>query len=231
MIEHAYSHRGIFDNKQLFENSLAAFSKSVALGYGIELDVRLTKDHILVVFHDDNLERMFGEPIMIKDLTYAALRHYTYQGQPIPTLDAVLELVAGKVPLIIEIKNGHDNALICKRCALLLDDYEGTFSVESFDPFIMRWFKRNRPHYKRGLLIMGIHKYDHFIIGLAMRSFLFHAYVKPDFYAYHVDLGKNPLMRWFMQLMAKEIVLWTVKPDSKIYLNYDKKIFEDVRLV
>lgn len=99
------AHRGVHD-ENIPENSLIAFQKAVDLGYNIELDVHIIKDNNIVVFHDDNLERMTGINRNLKDCTYEELQSYSLKNtnQKIPLLSDVLKLVNGKVALIVELK-------------------------------------------------------------------------------------------------------------------------------
>ena len=101
-----YAHRGLFDNAtNAPENSLAAFQKAVDAGYGIELDIQLTKDKIPVVFHDFTLDRVCGVKGKVCDFTYEELLKFPLSGsdQRIPKFSEVLSLVDGRVPLIVEI--------------------------------------------------------------------------------------------------------------------------------
>lgn len=214
-----FTHRGYFDNKSIFENTCSAFKKSIEHGFGIELDVRLTKDEVLVVFHDKSLKRLFKQDMLISELTYEALKEYTFDGEKIPTFESVLNLVNGKVSLIVEIKNGSPVNLIASKVALMLDNYGGVFSIESFDPMIVRWFKKHRKNFKRGMLMMPARQYDSYILGIFMRSYITHFLAKPDFYAYERKLGSNKLSRFILSLFAKEIVVWTLKPGKACHFK------------
>lgn len=118
------AHRGLFDNhSEAPENSLAAFRKAVDQGFGIELDVQLTKDGKLVVFHDFDLKRMCGIHKKLTELTYAELEQYSLKDstEKIPLFSAVLDLIAGRTPLVVEIKVGYDYKATTKlpqRCYL-----------------------------------------------------------------------------------------------------------------
>ena len=100
-----YAHRGLW-NEDRPENSLPAFQAAVEHGFGMELDVHITKDDHLVVFHDDTLTRICGDDRRVENLTLAELRQLQLNGTAcrIPTLDEVLEIVQGKTPLLIEVK-------------------------------------------------------------------------------------------------------------------------------
>ena len=150
-----YAHRGLH-GENVPENSLAAFALARNAGYGIELDVRLSRDRRVMVFHDDTLKRMCGVDRRVEELTCAELQSLRLAGsdQTIPTLDQVLALIGGRVPLLIELKGtGRDESPLCKRVSKLLDDYAGAFAIESFNPMILSWFRNYRPRFARGILV------------------------------------------------------------------------------
>jgi glycerophosphoryl diester phosphodiesterase len=99
-----FAHRGLWDQASP-ENSLAAFQKAVDAGYGIEFDIHKTSDGHVVVFHDDTLTRMCGVDGKIEQMTLAQLRELRLKGtdQQIPTLEELLCLVDGRVPLLVEL--------------------------------------------------------------------------------------------------------------------------------
>lgn len=147
------AHRGIFDNKKTIENTIPAFKKAINKGYTIELDVRLTKDNKVVVFHDDKLERLTKDNELVKDKTLDELRKIKLLNKDIiPTLEEVLVLVDSKVPLLIELKTSN-GFLLEKEVAKILDNYKGEFAIQSFDPRTVLWFRLFRKNYIRGLLI------------------------------------------------------------------------------
>ena len=124
-----YAHRGLYDNLWgVPENSLPAFQAAVDKGYGIELDVHLTADNELVVHHDDTLYRMCHVERDIKDMTLKEIRQYTLLAtdEKIPTLQEVLDLVDGKVPLLIELKTeAHTCDRLCRILSKALHNYKG----------------------------------------------------------------------------------------------------------
>ena len=107
-----YAHRGLHDSEKA-ENSLSAFKAAVDHGFGIELDVRLSKDNKLVVFHDDTLDRICGREGKVRDFTAAELATFKLlnTNDGIPTFDQVLEVVDGKVPLLVEIKEDANDSI------------------------------------------------------------------------------------------------------------------------
>ena len=109
------AHRGAFDNVSIPENSIKAFQEAIKLGLAVEYDVQLTKDNVLVVFHDDNLYRMTGIDKKIEDVTFDEINKLTLLDtkEHIPTLKDVLNLINNKVFMDIEIKNTKRYKVLC----------------------------------------------------------------------------------------------------------------------
>ena len=148
------AHRGLH-NKDIPENSIPAFKNAIKNNYIIELDIHLLKDNTIIVFHDDNLQRMTTKNIELKNTTYGKIKNLKLNNTnyTIPTLSEVLKLVSGKVPLIIELKYDRKVGLLEQELVKQLDDYKGNFCIKSFRPQTVRWFKKNKPDYIRGLLV------------------------------------------------------------------------------
>lgn len=149
------AHRGIHDNDSgLIENSMPAFAETAAQGYAIELDVQLTKDKQLVVFHDKKLKRMFGKEAYLGDLTYQELSRLRLPAsdQSVPLFSEVLSFVDGKVPILIEIKNEGEVGELESILYEELKGYSGQYAVQSFNPFSLKWFRDNAPEVLRGQL-------------------------------------------------------------------------------
>lgn len=148
------AHRGLFDNENgIPENSLPAFARAVENGFGIETDVQMSRDGVLVVFHDDTLKRMTGADGKLSDYTFEQLRELRLAGTDcvIPTFEEFLQAAQG-VNLVVEIKT-HDNiGEVEQKTYDMLKGYAGHYCVESFNPFIIRWFKKNAPEVIRGTL-------------------------------------------------------------------------------
>lgn len=150
------AHRGLHDiNEGVPENSLPAFKAACDKGLAIELDVRLTKDGRVVVIHDMSLYKSCGVDANVSDFTYNQLCAFNLENtnQKIPLLSQVLKLVNGKVPLLIEIKDGYGFGVLEKRTYKLLEKYKGEFAVQSFNPLSLLWFRLFAPDVKRGQLI------------------------------------------------------------------------------
>ena len=140
------AHRGLHDNSSPApENSMAAFAEAVSAGYGIELDVQLSADGEVVVFHDDGLTRVCGTEKRVDECTLAELKELRIcgSGETVPTFSEVLSLIGGKVPLIVELKHGKRDPELCRKTLSLLRAYEGPFCVESFDPRILAFFRKH----------------------------------------------------------------------------------------
>lgn len=155
-----YAHRGLHDSL-IPENSLASFEAAMAAGHGIECDVRRSHDGVAMVFHDGTLHRMCGSGLETEGCEAAVLAAHKLLDthEPIPTLRQLLDLVAGQVPILIELKNRKRGARIdtmaplCKAVAAELDGYGGPVGVMSFSPAVGRWFSRHRPDIARGIVV------------------------------------------------------------------------------
>jgi len=153
------AHRGLHDlSRGVLENSCAAFEAAIAGGYGIELDVQLTADDHAVVFHDYRLDRMTPDTGLVRKHSRAELAHIPLLGgsETIPSLESVLELVAGRTPLLIEIKDQdgammHDVGPLEIAVAKALQGYKGPVAVMSFNPHAVEVFAAAAPDVPRGL--------------------------------------------------------------------------------
>lgn len=213
----SYAHRGLHDSR-LPENSLAAFRAAMENGYGIELDLHLTKDGNLAVIHDSLLNRTTGQAGRVEDLTTEELSQYHLGDTPetIPTFSDVLNLIQGKVPLIVELKpvdGNHDQLaqIACKQ----LEQYQGCFCMESFDYRCLVWLRRHRPDIIRGQLAENffatrndLPDYVRFVATHCLTNFL----CVPDFLAYRFDHRmKTPTCQVASRLWRAKTVAWTLR--------------------
>lgn len=228
-----YAHRGLWDNERP-ENSMPAFLAAVEHGYGIELDVHLTADGQLAVFHDDDLNRMCGAEGDIQHKTMAELRELRLlrSAYTIPTLPEVLRLVNRRVPLIIELKTADKNAeALCQAVSAVLDAYRGDFCIESFDPMAVQWWGVHRPSIIRGLLAhstKGMPREEITAKHVVMESLAHCVVARPDFIAYDFHNDSNIPMR-IMRLLKPHFVAWTVRSQTEmdeLASRYDLQIFE-----
>lgn len=236
-----YAHRGLWNTndpgeQNRPENSLAAFRAAVDKGYGIELDVHRTKDGALVVHHDDSLKRMTGVDIHIADSTLADVRACKLpNGEPIPTYDEVLDVVAGRIPMVVEVKVEQGNhAELCRAVNERMQRYTGPWCLESFSPSAVKWFRLNAPEVIRGQLA-----FDHagqgktaflFLRNLGIATMLQNWYARPDFIAFEAKSVKwHSLPIHLLRLMKPWFVAWTVRSQAdmdKYRKNWDLQIFE-----
>ena len=153
LVEKMFAHRGLWDEESP-ENSISAFQKAIDKGYGIELDVNPIQDGTPVVFHDSKMSRMTGLDKYIVHFTKEELETTTLLNskEKIPTFKQVLDLVDGKVPLLIEIKTQEKVGELEQKIFDLLKDYKGEFAIQSFNPYQLEWFYKNAPKIWRGQL-------------------------------------------------------------------------------
>jgi glycerophosphoryl diester phosphodiesterase len=148
-----FAHRGLHYGSEFPENSLVAFAAALELGAGIECDLRLTADHRILVFHDADALRLCGSPMEVGESTLIELGRLSLGGHPLPTLESLLALVKGRVPLLLEVKVADDVWRWLPALRAALSAYAGPFGVMSFDPRIGRLLKTNLPHVRRGLVV------------------------------------------------------------------------------
>lgn len=228
-----YAHRGLYNNEgDAPENSRKAFQKAVDSGYGIELDVQLTKDKVPVIFHDDDLFRVCHDKGKINDYTWEELKQFRlfHSKETIPKFEDILRLVDGKVPLIIEIKCNYLNMEVCKAAYDKLKNYHGVFCVESFHPLAVRWFKKNAPNIMRGQLSSDFAKEgDKRVILKMVEHLLLNFLGKPDFIAYNCKFSKKISRCLCKKIYGVSMVAWTVRSKEelkKMKREYDMFIFE-----
>ena len=227
-----FAHRGLHsEDKSVPENSLEAFRLASRAGYGAEMDVHLTRDGQVVVFHDDTLDRMCGVPGRIEDKSYDELKLLKLCGtnQRIPLLTEVLELYAGRGPLIVELKTGSRNRELCEKTYAILSDYPGEVCIESFNPMIVRWFRLHAKDIVRGQLATQTWEYDDtvskptaFLLSHCLLNFL----SRPQFIAYHT--GYRPLSTRLCEAMGAMRFAWTAH-NERAERRRDGVIFEFYR--
>ncbi len=211
-----YAHRGLFDNNSAApENSLAAFKKAVDAGYGIELDVQLSKDDKLVVFHDATLKRMCGVDGKVWDYTLEELQQMKllHSNETIPTFEQFLEIVDGKVPFILEFKLDRTQTRVCELANDVLKNYKGLYCIESFHPLALMWYRKNRPDVLRGQLceeFFRSKKYKGNVLYMILSYMPFNFVTRPDFIAYNHSHAHN-ISRRVCNALGGLSVCYTVK--------------------
>ena len=224
------AHRGLFAKDQSIpENSLTAFRRAADAGYGIELDVQLSRDGQVVVFHDDTLDRVCSVHSRVDELDYTELRKLRLCGtdECIPLFSEVLEAVGGRVPIIVELKNGRRNDELCEKTLSYLQNYSGETCIESFNPLIVAWFARRAPQIFRGQLSQPPKFYAEAdmskLKGFLLGNVLLNVVARPHFISYRI--GKKPLCVRFCEALGAVKVAWTAH-DEKAEKDFDVVIFE-----
>lgn len=205
------AHRGCHSS-DIPENSIAAFSEAIKHGLNIELDVHKTKDDILVVFHDNNLLRLTSYNKIVENCTYSEIQKLVLNksNERIPTLKNVLDYVDGQVGLLIEIKQHSNVGKLEELISQNLDTYMGDFAVQSFDPFILRWFYKNRPSYIRGQLSSGLKgEKISFLKKFLLQNLIVNLISKPDFVSYNY-VYLNLWIKFVSRIFRVPIIVWTV---------------------
>ncbi len=215
-----YAHRGLHNKeKGIPENSMAAFKRAAANGFGAELDVHLMKDGTLAVIHDASLLRTAGADVLIEDLTAADLENYRLEGteQRIPLLEEVLPLFAGRAPVIVELKaeRGNAEALAAAVCSVL-DKSKTETMVESFDPRCLMWLWQNRPDIIRGQLSENFTAHgdtQHLPGGIRwiLANLLLNVRTRPDFIAYRFEDRNTLSLRLCRGFYHVQEASWTVR--------------------
>lgn len=229
-----YAHRGLHDATKA-ENSLSAFAAAKEKGYGIELDVRLSKDGELVVFHDKNLTRVAGIEGNVIDYTAEELSKMSLSGTAdgVPTFRQVLDLIDGAVPLIIEIKMNGSEKGIAEKLMEVIDGYKGEYVVESFNPIALKIVRKMRPDILRGMLSMEYMKEDKHkgkILYRLLQNLMLNFMARPDFIAYDKRGYSVKGLRFVRRTFGTALIAWTVKsPEEEadaIGHGFDTVIFE-----
>ena len=220
-----YAHRGLYENgSDAPENSMAAFKKAVDAGFGIELDVQLTRDRIPVIFHDFELVRACGVPGMVCDFSFEELSQFRLFGssERIPALRDFLEMVDGRVPLIVEYKSEDRNMDVCRIVDPMLREYKGIYCIESFNPLVLYWYRKYHPEVMRGQLSDGfLHdkKYRNWKKApavLPLQFLMANFLSKPDFIAYNCIYEGNLSRRLCRALFRCGSAAWTIRSREQL---------------
>lgn len=207
-----YAHRGLHNReKTVPENSLPAFALAAEAGYGIELDVQLSRDGHVVVFHDDDLKRVCGVDKRVDELDLSELQKLSLCGssETIPLFTDVLSVIDGRGPIICEFKTGKRNRELCEKTYKIIRGYKGDICIESFDPTIVAWFRFHAPELLRGQLANtpdayeGVDKKLAFLMSRCLLNFA----GRPQFIAYRIC--KTPLPVRLSILLGAMDVCWT----------------------
>lgn len=222
-------HRGKHDDR-VKENTIGAIEKAILDNLAVEIDVRLTKDDMVVVSHDDSLKRIFKIDKKISDCSYIEVKELT-KGE-VPLLKDVLEFVNDRIGLMIEIKSSRSK-MLSKKVYEILKEYKGRYVIVSFNPFILRYFRKKAPYIIRGQLSYSYRKSKYnFILKFMLSRLLFNFISKPHFISYGIDSCNAKLLAKYRK-KGYFIIGWTYKDErnkenlSKIY---DNMIIEELSI-
>ncbi|MBR3244963.1 MAG: glycerophosphodiester phosphodiesterase [Parasporobacterium sp.] len=229
-----FAHRGLHDiSKGIPENSLTAFRAAADAGYAAELDVRLSKDGKVVIFHDNTLERVCKRKGSVADYDYSELKEMSLYGtdETIPLLTDVLSIFQKRGgPLLVELKAGDRSKELCQKTYALLKTYPGVYCIESFHPFIVNWFRKNAPEVFRGQLSgfpEGYRGSVPYPVALFLSACSLTFLNKPDFIAY--EIGERPARIINMQKKGIMMFGWTSRTPDADKNGNDALIFENYR--
>lgn len=213
--KHIYAHRGFHSKPEIPENSMPAFRRAAEHGWGIELDVHLTKDGKLVVFHDFDLRRITGSEGILEEKNWEELSLLFLEGtsEHMPLFDEVLDLTENGSPLIIELKTKNNRKELAKAVCDRLDSYRGLYCIESFDPLAMGEVRKYRPEIIRGQLACNFFRDDE-KLPLWQKTVLTHMLTnivsRPDFIAFkYEDRDSRALKRELKKGIMD--VAWTIR--------------------
>ena len=240
LTEQPYAHRGLHDAEAgIPENSLSAVRAAIDAGYGIELDIQPAADHTPIVFHDEKLYRMTGQHGLISDMMPQDITPLTLKGsrETVPTLAETLDLVAGRAPLLVEIKHhGESDGRFETAILQVIEGYRGPLALMSFDPSALMHLKARAPGVPRGLVSEAYWLKPFWPTVSAgerlRRRLMLHAIrTAPHFIAYHWRDLRNPFLRIAMLLARKPLLTWTVRKPEQAATAFERRadqiIFED----
>lgn len=228
-----FAHRGLHEAEAgIQENTLAAFDRAIAAGWGIELDVRLTLDGDTVVFHDETLDRMTDMNGPVARYTHVQLERARIKGtgEALQTLSNVLMHVRGRVPVLIEAKTSGNNYLpVCFSVRRALEGYRGPAAVMSFNPNLVGWFAHHAPKIVRGLVMTeeDYRPWSRYDLRRRLRRQAMVWRARPHFIAYDIERLPSPFIAAARQRMP--VLSWTVRtPEQRAVAakSVDQIIFE-----
>jgi glycerophosphoryl diester phosphodiesterase len=220
LIARPIAHRGLHDERSgVIENTLEAAEAAVARGFAIECDVQLSADGEAMVFHDLTLDRLTEAKGAVKTKTAKALAAARFKagGAKIPSFRQLLDAVAGRVPIICEIKSEFDgDERLAEAIAALGVDYAGPLAIKSFDPAVIARLRRERGARPLGIVAEADYDSD-FWRRLspqqksACANFLHYSETRPDFLSFRVGDLPHPTPFLLRTLQATPVMAWTVR--------------------
>lgn len=239
LTKYRYAHRGLHD-AHTPENSLGAFQRAVQRGYAVEMDVQLTKDGQVMIFHDRDLGRMTGVRGKVRHFTLSELKSLRLGGteEQIPTLEEVLALIDGRVPILFETKGLGISGRLERRFFQKVEHYAGNYAIQSFSPLSLRWFMRHAPHIVRGQLACDIRRCDRELAAwkrLVLDGLLYQIrrlrtnfLCRPNFISCELHRVSGALLKK-LRVTGAPVLGWTIRSEEQYFQvrqHIDAVIFE-----
>lgn len=234
------AHRGLHDKAQgVIENSAGAVTRAIGHGFGIEVDVQLSKDGEAIVFHDATLDRLTAEKGPLKQRTAEELTKIpltgSSTGDTLWRLKDLLDLVAGRVPLVVEIKSDFSGVPpLVRRVVELVSAYQGPLVLKSFDPLVVEQLRSLAPQIPRGIIGCAFEKdkdWGHLSAWqrFSMRHLLHWPKTRPNFISWHVKDLPRPAIAFAHDRLRAPLMSWTVRTpedQARAGLYADQMVFE-----
>lgn len=227
LYERPIAHRGLH-NETLTENSMGAFRNAVEHGYNIEIDVHQLKSGEIAIFHDYTLSRVCKKDVALCELTLDDIKGDDYllpNGEHIPLLTEFIDMVDGKVGIILEVKFAGFSMELEKAVYNIIKGKESYIAVQCFSPTTMRWFREHAPEFQQGFLCTKP--------LLRLWSPLLKK-IKPDYLACNVKCAESSYAKKKAEKNNYKFVIWTVRTKEQIDLcvkaGVNNIIFEKVNL-
>ena len=213
---------------------MAAFDAAAQAGYPIELDVHRTRDDGVVVFHDETLERMTGGPGAVRDCALEELTGLTLSDtdEHVPSLDQVLECVADRVPVVVELKAESPIGRLEQGVLEVLRRWPGRYVVQSFNPRSLYWLRQHAPDLPRGMLAGRTRDWEMAPHEKPIVQHLLGApWVRPHYVGYELASLPEPAPG-LLRRLGIPLLAWTIRNDADLTRGRalaDNVIFEGVR--
>ena len=226
------AHKGLH-NERYPENSLGAIQNAIDHGYPFEIDVYMISDGTIAVMHEFNLKHMCGVNVDIRTLKKEDLKKYHLLGTEytIPTLEEVLELTKGQVPIMVELKSFAVFSVgkFEQKVYDIMKHYDGQYAIQAFNPLTINWFKKNAPEVIRGqlwCLFEDVAELPRFAKHILRKMYLTRR-SRPDFLAYSTEDISKKFLKKFKKTPKLGWVIHSEKQEEQANEIFSGVIFED----
>ncbi len=221
LVARPIAHRGLHNAGQgVVENTLGAAEAAIRGGFAIECDVQLSRDGEAMVFHDDRLGRLTRArgALAVKSVAEIQAAPFRRGGERVPTLPQLLARIAGRMPLICELKSRFDgDTRLAERVAALARQYDGPLALKSFDPAPIAYLRaRHAGIAPLGMVAQASYRGWHWrrltaTQKQACAAFLHYPETRPDFLSWSVDDLPHPTPFLLRELKGLPVMVWTVR--------------------